>query len=111
MLYVGPVGPTTVHSHHAFQLVVSHRGEMTLRDEDASDPIVTSAALVPSDTPHTIVVGSRSASMLYVDPDGLEGRRLRAVRLPRGPATTWRDAGEPLRRLAPCEPPADWANA
>ena len=49
--------------------------------------------------------------MLYVDPDGLEGRRLRALRLHRGPAASWRDAGEPLRRLAPCEPPSDWASA
>jgi AraC-like DNA-binding protein len=108
MLYAGPVGPTRPHSHHAFQLVVVERGTMTL---GGANEIVTDVAIVPSDAEHAIAVGSMSASMMYVDPDSIEGRRLRMLEVPRDDPSAWREAAAPLRALTGTSTPRDWAAA
>ena len=79
LLYVGAIGPTDVHAHHAFQLGWALGGG-TLRLADESGSAVTAGAvLVPADAPHSVVDASPRAAMLFVDPESREGRALRAL--------------------------------
>lgn len=112
MLYVGPVGPTTLHGHHAFQLVLTRAGPMTLRGHDETSAVACEGAVVPSDAAHAVVVGCRSAVMLYVEPEGADGRRLRALAPPRdrGPAG-WRERGHPLAARVCLDLPGTWDEA
>lgn len=112
MVYAGPVGPTALHSHHAFQLALTRKGTtITLRGATAGGA-ECEAALVPSDVPHAIAIGCAYAVMLYVDPDSRDGRRLRALHVaPDVGPDAWRRAGEPLSGAGTTDPPGNWAQA
>jgi AraC-like DNA-binding protein len=109
MLYAGPVGPTSAHAHHAFQIVVAESGSLTLRSEDRE--VVTDVAIIPSDATHSIVVGTMSAIMLYVDPDTVDGRCLRALHVMRKEASHWREAAAGLGAVTGRASPTDAAGA
>lgn len=112
MLYAGPVGPTAIHSHHAFQLAVTREGTTITLRGSGREEVQCSTALIPSDAPHAIVSGCGYAQMLYVDPDSRDGRRLRVLDVGRdGDPHAWRRAGEPLSQPTTADPPQDWAQA
>jgi AraC-like DNA-binding protein len=106
LLYAGPVGPTTPHAHHAHQLLLS-RAELSIASE--CDRVSTQAALIPADAMHAIESGAMEVVLLYVDPDGVEGRKLRALAVADS-ASAWKDAARDLSRLD-VEIPADWSSA
>lgn len=111
MLYAGPVRPTAVHAHHAFQIVLALQGTVTLRGPEGIDAAECDVAVVPSDAAHAIVVGCSSAVMLYVDPDTLEGRRLRQLAIFSDSPEAWHAAGETLRPYRNVPPPIEWSTA
>ena len=110
MLYAGPVGPTAVHSHHAFQLVRTGRGTTITLGGSTHEAVACEAAVVSSDAPHAIVAGCAHAIMLYVEPDSHDGRRLRALVVGSDP-DAWRRAGEPLLHGGAIDRPQQWVQA
>jgi AraC-like DNA-binding protein len=106
LLYAGPVGPTAPHAHHAHQILLSREPVSVASD---SDRVSTRAAFIPADAVHAIESAATEVVLLYVDPDGVEGRRLRALDIA-GAASAWRDAARELANLE-VEIPADWSGA
>lgn len=75
MIYTGPLGSTEEHSHHAHQLVVGISSEVTVRDSTGS--LQSSRyTLIPADVPHALLGAGQSGMVMYVDADGLVGRRI-----------------------------------
>lgn len=109
LAYVGPIGVTAAHAHHAFQIVRVLEGELELGDgrgtrEGCRD------ALIPPDTRHAIAGSSARAMLLFLDPDAAVGRRLRQLGV--GPAVSeWTRAGAPLSACSRTDPAttADWS--
>jgi AraC-like DNA-binding protein len=97
LVYVGPLGPTTLHSHHAVQIAMGLDGAICLRDADGRDGR-GEAAVVPRDTAHAIVEPTKQALLLFVNPEDTSGRRVAALTVDER-VGTWFDAGDPLRRL------------
>ena len=88
LLYVGPVGSTGLHAHHAFQCLRARNGTVRLRDDRGVEVDVV-AAVIPPDALHAIVAPSVDAALLYVEPEGREGRLLLSA-IPRGaPIDGW----------------------
>jgi AraC-like DNA-binding protein len=91
LLYVGPVGSTDLHAHHAFQCMRARSGTVGIRDERGAElPVV--AAVIPPDTPHAITAPAPDVTLLYVEPESHEGRRLLAMAPPTTPLPAWRSA-------------------
>lgn len=97
LAYLGAVGPTQEHSHHAFQLVRATEGLLALVDARGRRAEGT-VAVIPPDTAHRIEHGAARASLVFVDPDGLVGRRLRQLEVGTASAE-WVHAGTPLLRV------------
>ena len=62
MLYAGPVGPTALHAHHAFQIIVG--GPVVLRDATGTTARLDGAVLPPH-VEHAVVEGGL-AVLVYV---------------------------------------------
>lgn len=77
LLYVGPVGTTPLHAHHAFQVMLTET-PVSLRSASSSLPPCT-RAILPPDVPHAIESPSPSALLLYFDADDRTGRSLRPL--------------------------------
>lgn len=73
-LYLGAIGPTREHAHHAIQIVLADTAVM-LQDHSGYHRLCVSAVVPPS-VPHTIVEGSTEAVMLYLDPESAAGRAI-----------------------------------
>ncbi|MBC7171928.1 MAG: helix-turn-helix transcriptional regulator, partial [Polyangiaceae bacterium] len=98
LLYVGAIGPTELHSHHAFQIGWALGGDV-LRFADKRGSIVDAdAVLVPNDAAHAFRGFCPSAVMLFVDPESREGLALRRLRVEAGSAAAWREAAARLSR-------------
>ena len=104
LLYAGPVAPTKSHRHHAFQILVCVRGEVTLTVEEGEGSTTTRAAVLDPGQKHAIREGAPSAILLYLDPDESQGRRLRQRR----PTTA---DSEMLVHACPAALPETWADA
>ena len=111
MLYVGPVGPTTWHRHHAFQLVCSLEQEVLIRGRDDVAGEACRVAAIPNDVEHRVESGCASTILAYVDPETLWGRRLRRTVTPSARANAWRTSGGPLQDLSTVDPPRTWPMA
>ena len=88
MLYVGALGATAEHAHHAHQIVIATEGLVSLRDASGTQA-ATRAALVGPDIPHSIAAPCAQAMLLYLEPDGATGRRLRLVSSGGAQAPEW----------------------
>lgn len=75
LLYCGPIGPTALHAHHAFQIVV-HGGTPCMRDA-AGDAIHGPVAVVDPDRPHAVHSGRDHALVVFVEPESRAGLALR----------------------------------
>lgn len=111
LMYAGPVGPTDLHAHHAFQIIHAAEPGLKLADENANECDDVQTAVIPPDVPHAFLQGSMRAMLLYLDPDGHAGRRLRrAVVAHQSGVSDWVRAGEPLARNA-ARMPRTWDEA
>lgn len=105
MLYVGPVGPTALHAHHAFQVMRTLAGRLQLRDTSGAT-IEEDAAVVPPDQEHAFTGPAAAAILLYVEPESRTGQRLLEAYPRGGPAGSW--SCPRLAELA-LEPPQEGA--
>ncbi|MFI6817043.1 helix-turn-helix transcriptional regulator [Nonomuraea sp. NPDC050328] len=76
MLYGGAVGRNAPHAHHAVQMIVSAE-PFTMADAHG-EHYTTRLAVIPPDTRHAIVTGSRQALLVHLDPRSSPGRALLA---------------------------------
>ncbi|UJR83178.1 helix-turn-helix domain-containing protein [Sandaracinus amylolyticus] len=104
LLYVGPLVATTLHAHHAAQIVIAPQG---LHIEDGADGrIHTRAAVIPPRMPHGHGACAHAA-LLFLDGDDVASRALSRDAEPR--CTTWdRDA---LDVSVPRDPTRETARA
>lgn len=112
MLYAGPVGPTSMHAHHAVQVVVSLGEPIALRCIDGSTGSCF-AALIPPDQPHAIESTSTTVVLLYLD---AQPSRVRSLLARRASATgdafeRYVAEGELLSTVAPRVLPTTWREA
>lgn len=75
LLYCGPIGPTALHAHHAFQIVV-HGGTPCMRD-DVGNAIPGPVAVVDPDRPHAVHSGRDHALVVFVEAESRAGLALR----------------------------------
>jgi AraC-like DNA-binding protein len=94
MMYAGPVGPTSLHAHHAFQVMRALAGRLQLRDVHGA-AVEVDGAIVPPDQEHAFTGPAASAVLLYVEPESRTGQRLLAAYPRGGLADSW-----PCPRLA-----------
>ncbi len=111
LVYAGPVGPTTPHAHHAFQIVSSSEGVLLQGAQDPV-PVACHQAIIPCDTTHTTIGVTSFALLVYVEPDTRTGRALhtvinRAVQS----AVGWAAAGQPLSSMPQVARPRTWDEA
>lgn len=101
MLYVGPVGATSPHAHHAIQIVIRAKTRLALTGD--VDRAVVDSVVIPADTRHAVDAPAAHAVMLYVGPETREGRKLSTL-VHGGSPTTWAAAAAPLRVAALGDP-------
>ncbi len=107
LVYAGPVGPTALHEHHAFQLGWTVDDVLVLKGAEDREVACTAVAIGP-DVSHTIRQGASGVLLVYEDPDTLRGRRLRSF-VPATPsAVDWVAAGAPLETLRSVSLPVTW---
>ncbi len=87
-LFVGEPGDNVHHSHQAVQICLSGGAPLSVAIGDR-EPIRTSAIAIAPNVTHS--VASAYAALLYLDPHGLEGRRVGASLGARGFRTVPRD--------------------
>lgn len=95
MLYRGPIAATTLHEHHAFQVMLSSE-RLRVAALGAGDDAGAFAFVVPPDRGHAILAPVRDALVLWIDPDEDRGRQLRAALGPMEGAASWGRAAQPL---------------
>jgi len=110
LVYAGPFGQTELHAHHAFQLLWTLDGTVSLRGGELDTRSGVAAALAP-DTPHAIEVGAAAAVVVWEDPDTLHGRRLRRALAASPHAADWIAAGAAFEPLRGRSLPAAWETA
>lgn len=101
MLYVGPVGATSPHAHHAIQIVIGVKTRLSLMID--GDRAQVDSVVIPADTPHAFEAPAAHAVMLYVGPETRDGRRLSTL-VHGGAPSTWAAAAAPLRDAEMDEP-------
>lgn len=75
LLYCGPIGPTELHAHHAFQIVV-HGGAPCIR-AGSGEPIRGPIAVVEPDQLHAVSSRRDHAVVVFVEPESQAGIALR----------------------------------
>jgi len=109
--YAGFVGPTSPHAHHAFQLAQALEGHLALRGADDTADVPCDVAAIAPSVLHAVGPGASRSVMVYVDPDTLVGRRLRASVPRRALAREWREVGAALRVGLVGSGPSEWIEA
>lgn len=99
LLYVGAIGPTDPHAHHAFQIARGLSGPITFVGA-LGERLDAAAAVIPPDTLHATAGATASGWMMYVDPDDPVGRRLRRTTEAGASPREWAEAARPLRDMA-----------
>ena len=75
-LYVGKVFETARHAHHAVQVCVGLEGPVRLRVRAERRWRLYDAAVVRADVPHELAGDACTMGLLFVEPEGRDGRRL-----------------------------------
>lgn len=76
LLYAGPVVPTRLHSHHAFQVMLATSDTPLAMRGESGEVALAPAFILRPDVPHAIARPSL-AVVAYFEPETLLGRRLR----------------------------------
>jgi AraC family transcriptional regulator len=79
-LYIGPGFDTSVHAHHAIQVCVGLHGTFRLRCHVRSPWRRYAGVVIGADQPHELAAGGQPLVLLYLEPEGEDGRALRPVR-------------------------------
>ena len=95
LLYCGPIGPTELHAHHAFQIVV-HGGTPCMADA-GGEAIRGPIAIVEPNQAHAIHSRRDHAIVVFVEPESRAGMALRIRR--------------PVAELGPAHPVAEVTGA
>lgn len=99
MLYLGRGGDASAHAHHALQLVLAIEGSFELRIGASHAWVERTSVLIGSDVVHEYRQrGPQRIALVYVDPDGAEGRRLRAITPSGGTLDVADEVARSLRR-------------
>ena len=77
-LYLGRLGDTELHSHHAMQFCVGLDGEFRFRSRRCDPWRSTEGVVLPPHAPHQLDGRGSSAALLYLDPSTASGRRIAA---------------------------------
>ena len=104
LLYCGPIGPTDLHAHHAFQIVV-HGGTPCMAD-GAGEPINGPIAIVEPDRHHAVQTQREHAVVVFVEPESYAGMNLRH----RGPPAVLGQAN-PVSEVIGESTPDNWSRA
>ncbi len=104
LMYCGPIGPTEMHAHHAFQIVV-HDGAACLVDV-AGETIDGPIAIVEPDQHHSIQTRRDHAVVVFVEPESFAGASLRR----RGPAAVIQGSF-PVTEVIGSSTPDNWSRA
>ena len=96
LVYVGAIGATGLHAHHAIQIAVGLNENFRLRDGSGRSG-GGRAAVIPCDVRHAIETGTDLALLVFVDADDAAGRRLRRLGST-GDVRSWFAAGARLRQ-------------
>ncbi len=110
LVYAGPVGSTELHAHHAFQIVLAVEHPLLLGPAEEV-PAPCNLAVIPPDAPHVILAPSPFVVLVYVDPDGPAGRRLRELVVPHASAEAWRQVAEAQLVGLSAPAPQTWTEA
>mgnify|MGYP003382178153 CR=1 FL=1 len=105
LLYSGPMGPTDLHEHHAFQIVV-HGGTPCLVDGDhraMPGPVV----VIEPDQPHAIVDRRDHVLIAFVNPESNAGEQLRTHRI----VPKRHDDVHPVSSIIGALRPENWSRA
>ncbi|MBV6491047.1 MAG: hypothetical protein CNCCGFBP_01578 [Fimbriimonadaceae bacterium] len=76
LLYSGPVAPTRLHAHHAFQVMLATSEDPLAIRGESGEVVFAPAFILQPDLPHAIARPS-VAVVAYFEPETLLGRRLR----------------------------------
>lgn len=106
LLYGGTIGTNHLHAHHAVHLIVAAE-PFTMADARGRR-LTTRIAIVPSDTPHTLISGAHGAVLAQVEPSSAPGRFLLARSGAVTRAETW---GPPFPDSTPGGPSAPFTFA
>lgn len=111
LLYLGPVGPTGPHAHHAFQVLLCPGETECLLADHTSPERALNAAVIAPDQAHAFGAFAQSVRLLYIDPDGMDGRRLRRAIGEPNTIEEWAEGAAPLAKLRNCANPQTWEDA
>ncbi|WP_394825882.1 helix-turn-helix domain-containing protein [Pendulispora albinea] len=93
--YLGAVGVTNLHVHHAVQIALARGGSKLEMVDRAGSAEVGSAFVIPADTHHAIRAPCPWALLLYVDPESDVGASLQSLVGASG-SLGWRTAAQGL---------------
>ena len=87
LVYGGTIGTNQLHAHHAVHLIVADE-PFTMADARGRR-LTTRIAIIPPDTPHTLVTGAHGAVLAQVEPSSAPGRSLLTRSGAAAGAETW----------------------
>ncbi len=79
-LYIGPAFDTSLHAHHAIQVCVGLNGSFRLRCRTRTPWKRYAGVVIGADQPHELAAGGQPVALLYVEPEGDDGRVLGPAR-------------------------------
>lgn len=97
VLYDGPVAPTSVHAHHAIQIILACAHPIEI--SDGQERRAVELAVIPPDRPHAFATGTPWATILYVAPESQIGRYLAARENGSRSVDTWASSGVDPREV------------
>ncbi|MHC0432562.1 helix-turn-helix domain-containing protein [Streptomyces sp. O3] len=84
LAFGGAIGATSAHAHHSVQVIAATDGELTLAGPSGGG-FGCRAAVVPADSPHTVLTGVPSGVLIHYAPESRAGRRLARLTVDGGP--------------------------
>lgn len=83
-LYVGPGRHAALHAHHALQVCVGLEGPLKIRGGAREAWTEHHGCVIAPGQPHEFDAEGRAVTLLFVEPEGSDGRRIAAVGEGRG---------------------------
>lgn len=83
-LYVGPGRHAAMHAHHALQVCVGLEGPLRIRSGARESWTEHHGCVIAPEQPHEFDAEGRAVALLFVEPEGNDGRRVAAAGQGRG---------------------------